>query len=149
MEAKNVLLEELETLKALNRDRFDYVLARAHCKSVTAALLEIEKTDGWYYRFTQDERDLLEKLATELHYAQRIQSELMLEQTVVEAAQVKIDGLRSKKDVIRQDVATEILDRVHGKPKQRQEVSGPNGGPIETRTVIYIPDNGRGDGGSD
>lgn len=140
MEAGDILLEELEKLKALNRDRFDYVLARAHCKSVTAALLEIDKTDGWYYRFTLEERDLLERLASELHYAQRAQSELLLEQAAVKATLVKIEGLESRKEVVRQDASTEILDRVHGKPKQRQEVTGDGGGPIVVQIIDQGPD---------
>ena len=36
-----------------------------------------------------------------------------------------------------------LLAYAYGKPGQRVEVSGPNGAPLEARTVIILPDNGR------
>lgn len=47
------------------------------------------------------------------------------------AAAVKQGGLDSDNEKIRQDVATEILDRIMGKPTQRSEVTGAAGGPVE------------------
>lgn len=38
-----------------------------------------------------------------------------------------------------------LADYILGTPVQRLETSGPNGGPIES-VVIYLPDNGRGNG---
>lgn len=46
------------------------------------------------------------------------------------AARVKIAGLDSHNEALRQNAATDILDRGLGKPTQRQEVSGPEGGSI-------------------
>ena len=57
----------------------------------------------------------------------------------VKAAMVKVAGLDSEEEIRRQDAATEILDRVLGKPTQRQEVSGPDGGPI---VVVNWDDGG-------
>lgn len=60
-----------------------------------------------------------------------------------------IDGLIE----IATSEATENRDRIralellmayaYGRPRQRQEISGPDGGDIAGRVVIYIPDNGR------
>lgn len=39
----------------------------------------------------------------------------------------------------RQESARELMDRSYGKPKQISEVSGPEGGPIETTAGVAIP----------
>jgi hypothetical protein len=55
----------------------------------------------------------------------------ILEQSVVKAAQIKRAGLDSDDEKLRQGVSSEILDRMLGRATQRQEISGPEGGPIE------------------
>jgi len=62
----------------------------------------------------------------------------ILERNVMEAALVKIAGLRSENDVIRQKVATELLDRIMGKPLQKQEITGRDGAPIQDPGHITI-----------
>ena len=57
----------------------------------------------------------------------------ILEGQVVKAAMVKVAGLDSTDEKMRQAGATEILDRVLGRATQKTEVSGPDGGPIETK----------------
>lgn len=47
-----------------------------------------------------------------------------------EAMAVKVAGLKSENEKIRQDAATEIIDRNIGKPVQRSEVTGKDGGSI-------------------
>lgn len=71
-----------------------------------------------------------------------------LEEHADEVAQVFIDGLSAEKTIVvssrdeaytetvpdlpeRRATATAWLDRVHGRPKQTTEVSGPDGGPLE------------------
>ena len=44
---------------------------------------------------------------------------------------MKVSGLKDPNKRIKQSAATEILDRMLGKPMQRQEISGPKGEPIE------------------
>ena len=76
------------------------------------------------------------------------QARRMLEAALVEATQVKIGGLKSRNEQMRQEVASEIIDRVKGAVAQRIEHTGADGGPIEQRVeqvVVYLPDNGRGD----
>ena len=62
----------------------------------------------------------------------------ILEGQVVKAAMVKVAGLDSEDEKVRQAEASEILDRVLGKPTQKQEVSGPDGKPQEV--VLRWPD---------
>ena len=54
------------------------------------------------------------------------------------AYDVKRAGLKSRNEKIRQDVSTEILDRGIGKATQKQEISGPDGGPQEV--ILRWPD---------
>jgi len=61
----------------------------------------------------------------------------ILEGNVVKAAMVKVAGLESSDEKQRQDVASEVLDRIMGKPTQRQEISGPDGSVL---TVEYVND---------
>lgn len=55
----------------------------------------------------------------------------MLSEAAAKAAAVKVAGLDSDNEKIRQDVATEIIDRVMGKATQRQEVEHSGGIEIE------------------
>lgn len=59
----------------------------------------------------------------------------IIQDALTEAARIKAEGLKSKKEEVAQSAASEILDRVLGKPTQRQEVTGANGGPIETNNA--------------
>jgi len=50
---------------------------------------------------------------------------------LAKAMAVKVAGLDSAKEPTRQSVATEIIEWEMGRATQKQEVSGPEGGPIE------------------
>lgn len=128
------LQEKLEALKRLNRNRFDYVLARAHQPSIDAAVKEIGLSPSWYYKFPEEERNELETLADELHYEARIQAILILEQATIEAARVKVDGLKSKDKRLAQDAATEILDRNLGKALQPTDITSA-GEPLTVKII--------------
>ena len=52
------------------------------------------------------------------------------------AAMVKVAGLESGNESIRQGASSEILDRVLGKPMQRQEITGKGGDPLIPFTDI-------------
>ena len=134
------IYQKLEDLKALNRERFDYVLARSRLSTIAASLAEINKSDAWYYRFSEEERAYLEQLATELHYERKVQAEQILDQAVVDAALVKVEGLRSRRENIKQEAATEILDRNLGKPKQPTELTGKDGGAVIIQVIDKAPD---------
>lgn len=62
--------------------------------------------------------------------------------SATKAAMIKAAGLDSDNEKIRQDVATEILDRNLGKPTQRTEHTGSDGGPIPIQFIrIAKPDD--------
>ncbi len=62
----------------------------------------------------------------------------ILEAASSKAAAVKTAGLDSDNERIRQDSASEILDRNLGKPTQRQEITGKDGDAIP---IKYITEN--------
>lgn len=65
----------------------------------------------------------------------------ILQANATKAAMVKAAGLDSDNEKIRQDVASEVLDRNLGKPTQRQELTGKDGEQIGV--MVYVPDNNR------
>jgi hypothetical protein len=71
----------------------------------------------------------------------------IISSAVPDAAKVKIDGLKSRKDNIKQAAATEILSRAIGTPTQRVEHLGEGGGPVGV--TIYLPEVGAGNGDED
>ncbi len=66
----------------------------------------------------------------------------IVQANATKAAMVKAAGLDSNDEKIRQDVATELLDRNLGRATQRQEITGAGGEPISP-IIVYIPANGR------
>ena len=56
-------------------------------------------------------------------------------ETIAIAAIVEIAGDHRATASARASCALAIIDRIHGKPKQAHEHSGPDGGPIETREL--------------
>jgi len=46
------------------------------------------------------------------------------------AARIKVAGLNSRKEQIQQAAANDIVDRAMGKPMQKQEITGPDGGAV-------------------
>jgi len=69
--------------------------------------------------------------------------------SLAKAMLVKVDGLDTNDESLRQKVATEIIEWEMGKATQKQEVTGAKGGPIETtvirEVVVELPE--RSDGG--
>jgi len=61
----------------------------------------------------------------------------ILQANATKAAMVKAHGLDSDNEKIRQDVASEILDRNLGKATQRQEVTGADGSPLRITVIDY------------
>ena len=110
------LRQKLDELRSLNRSRYDYVIARAECKSKEDAFRQSGCSKQWFYGFSEVERDELERLAHELHHAKVMHAALILEDATVKAAQVKVEGLRG---IGRQETASEILNGMQVWPKKQ------------------------------
>lgn len=110
-------------------EQVKWVLARLVTKTDGEAAKEIGMHPSTVSRWPNKTK--LDK-AVMLYLRQPIDAALgILREAAVDAAVVKVGGLKSKKDTIRQSAATEILDRNIGKPKQTQEITGAKGGPVE------------------
>jgi hypothetical protein len=117
----NAIFDNLDTRE------IEYVKARANAKSDREACKIAGVSRGWLSN--RDSEDLL-KRATAFKADVTYRAQMILEQAVEKAAQVKVDGLESNDKHIKQAAATEILDRRFGRPTQRQELTGKDGGAI-------------------
>jgi CRP-like cAMP-binding protein len=59
-----------------------------------------------------------------------LRANMILDDAVIQAAEVKSAGLKDRDVRVRQAAATEILDRRVGKPTQKTELTGKDGGAI-------------------
>ena len=71
----------------------------------------------------------LDGLVTALHVRKRSLAKAML---------VKVAGLDSESEATRQKASTEIIEWEMGRAVQRSEHTGPEGGPIETKTAVRV-----------
>lgn len=125
----------------LTVDQLRFIIARLDCSTDKEAAESIgisPDTVSYWKRVGIPIDEAIKLLAMDgLVLAQEI-----IRRSVPEAAAVKRAGLKSEDERIRQSVATELLDRGLGKPTQKQEISGQDGGDI----VIHFTGNIRPDG---
>ena len=98
-----------------------YVLARSEAFSNNQALKACGFSVGWLRN--KDVEDLNAR-ADSLRKDKAIRASILLSEAVEEAARVKVAGLKSRDDRVKQAVATEIIDRELGKVLQRTELTG-------------------------
>jgi hypothetical protein len=114
-----------------------YVLARSDAVSNSEALKKCGMSEGWLYKRNYED---LNARADILRKDKALRAALILGEAVEQAAKVKVAGLKVRDERIKQAVATEILDREFGKPTQRQEVTGKDGGVIVINMTGDIDD---------
>lgn len=114
-----------------------YVLARSDSVSNSEALKKCGMSEGWLYKRNYED---LNARADILRKDKALRAALILGEAVEQAAKVKVAGLKVRDERIKQAVATEILDREFGKPTQRQEVTGKDGGVIVINMTGDIDD---------
>ena len=111
----------------LDKRETAYVLARSDAVSNNEALRVCGFSKGWLNNRNIED---LNARADELRKNKAIRASMLLEEAVEEAARVKVAGLKSRDDRIKQAAATEIIDRSLGKVPQRQELTGKDGGAV-------------------
>jgi hypothetical protein len=120
-------------LKTLTVDQIRFIVARQDCSSDAEAARVIGINKGTVSRWGDPVQRAVVLMALDgVHIAQEL-----LRRALNEAVQVKIDGLRSRNEHVRQDVSTEIIDRNMGKPTQRQEITGADGEALTIKTVGF------------
>lgn len=121
-----------------NQQRF--AVAMLECPSKKEAALAIGLEPDTVYRWGNE----VDSAVAYMRDKARDAAFGVIESSVVKAATIKRAGLDSSDEKMRQDVASEILDRVMGKATQKQEVTGPDGAALVIR---YVNDwRGGGDG---
>jgi len=102
-----------------------YVQARIHTDNIKAALeLAGLATMTFYRHVPPARRKQLDELVRQYKADTVGQAMQILQDNAKEAARVKAEGLKSRKQHIAQAASDSILDRVLGKPKQRMDISG-------------------------
>ena len=123
-----------EILSQATPDQVRWVLARLHTKTDHEAAEEVG-----VHRSTVSKWDNKAELdiAVNILLREPIKAAVeILGNASAEAAQVIVDTLRVKRDNrLRLNAASDILDRVGVKGAQRHELTGAEGGPIETKDV--------------
>jgi 5-hydroxyisourate hydrolase-like protein (transthyretin family) len=113
---EKALKMKLEALKELDHRKFNYIVARAHNVMIERALEEADLSKSWYYTMEIADRDYMESLSMDLKYETSLLAMYKLADASYAAAKVKVEGLKSTSEKIKQAAATEILDRTIGKP---------------------------------
>ena len=135
-------MDDLRTiLEQLEAPWYEYVWERSRTNTDSAAYRAAGVSRSSFYNLDAEERNRLNTIADALHRDRILAAEIELRNAALEAAIVKVAGLKERDRKLRQAVASEILDRIVGKPTQRQEVTGPDGDPLQFVIVGANPEN--------
>jgi len=126
-------------LEELEESELDYVFARSEVSTDAAGYKKASIGKAKFYGWAADRRKYLYELALELKRASGLKAKLILSEATEEAAKVKVGGLEDRDARIKQSAASEILDRMLGKPKQAVEHTGEDGQPIKFVEIIKPP----------
>ena len=108
---------------ALTRNQRRYVIAMLDSPTKKEAAEMIGVQPDTVYHWNSDVDDLIAIIEADRQAAALV----ILSNQAPMAAMVKVAGLESGNESVRQGASTEILDRVLGKPMQRQEITGKGG----------------------
>jgi len=115
-------MSELGTiLDGLEDVKLDFVFERSKSRSDAQALKKVGVASSTFYKWPATERKRLADLAQEVKRNRTIQALRIIDAAAEKAAEVKVAGLDSRKEYIRQNTASEILDRTVGKTPERHE----------------------------
>lgn len=122
----------------LNRNQQRFAVAMLEAPTKKEAALEIGVEPASVYHWPDVLDDVIDYLIVN---AAKSAFDLLVD-SVVKAAAVKRAGLDSDNEHIRQDVSSDILDRVLGRATQHTEITGEDGGPVKqeiTEIVVEHP----------
>ncbi|MFA5715761.1 MAG: hypothetical protein WC998_08470 [Candidatus Paceibacterota bacterium] len=122
-------------LNQLEDQRLAYVMARSKVNSDAQGHKEAGITHATFYSWKKEERKKLNELAQKIKREIALRAIMILQDATEEAAIVKVHGLKSRNEHIKQGVATEILDRGIGKVTDKVDVTS-NG--KEFTTIINV-----------
>lgn len=124
-------MDDLKTdLELLEDAQLDYVVARSKVRTDAQGFRDAGIPKSTFYKWPEETRNYLNELAQRVKRESALRAIMILQDAAEDAANVKVQGLESRKEHIKQAAATEILDRNLGKPTQKQEITGKDGAPI-------------------
>jgi hypothetical protein len=132
--------EQLETILAqLTTDQMRFIVARQDVATDKAAAEQIGVSPDTISRWKREGVPIDEAvrlmafdgLVTALHIRKR---------NLAKAMAVKVAGLNSDDERLRQGVATEVIEWELGRATSRQEVSGKDGGPLVVNFTSNVDD---------
>ena len=128
-------MTEINTIfDGLDAREIDYVQARANAVSDSEALRICGYSRGW---LNSHDKDNLNDRAMAFKTDNALKAQIILDQALEQAAKIKAEGLLSRNERIKQDCASEIMDRRMGKPTQKIDQKTEQSGKI---TVEYVND---------
>ena len=113
----------------LSRNQRRFVVAMQECATKKEAAESIGLEADTVYRWPSIVDDAVKILSDDVEAAVWD----ILADSAAKAAMVKVAGLDENDDKLRQAVASEILDRIMGRPTQRQEITGADGSEVVIR----------------
>ena len=117
-------MDDLRTiLDGLKDKQLAFVMARVSSVSTAEALRTCGIGKSAYYDWPEDERKYLEDVAFRLQRESATRALMIIQDAAVQAAEVKVQGLKNRDDRIKQAASTEILDRNLGKPTQKLDAN--------------------------
>ena len=129
-------MNDLQTALANLEDRrLDYVRARSLATSDAQAYRDAGIAKAVFYTWPAEEREKLNELAQQLKRATVARAIMVIQEAAEEAARIKVAGLKSRDERLKQHAATEILDRNMGKPSQALDVTT-GGKPLSWKDLI-------------
>ena len=117
MQQLRVLLEQLADAQLA------YVFERSKANSNRQALINAGIPESTFYSWPKEEQDQLNELAQRLKRDRLLAAEMVLMDSVEDAARVIAGQLVSESESIAQRAAQDVLDRMTGKPKQQMDVT--------------------------
>lgn len=125
---KKSISEQLQAiLIRLSTDQIRFVVARQEYLTIREAAEAIGIKPDTVYHWPDEVKEAVRLMAADgLVVAQHIRR-----RSLAKAMQVKVTGLNSDDERVRQGVATEVIEWEMGKATQRQEIAGVGGGAIE------------------
>jgi hypothetical protein len=123
--------EALEAvLGQLSPEQIRYAIARRESRSITDACAAIGMSRAAFYKWPEDERAMIDEAVRLMALDGLVTAMHLRRRALAEAMAVKVAGLRSKDERVRQATATELIEWELGKATQRNEVTGAEGGPV-------------------
>ena len=125
-----------DVLDKLSLDQIRFVVARQEFATDKEAAESIGIQPQTVYRWPDEVKDAVRLMA----YDGMLTAQHIRRKALAKAMLIKVKGLDSNDDVLRQRVATEIIEWEMGKATNRTEVGGVEGKPIEVKSIEFTDD---------